>query len=192
MRDPLFIDQVRDIVGLYLNPPERALVLCVDEKNQIQALDRTAMLSPMRPGQVKYFTHYYARPSTTSLFATLDAKTGDIIGEPHRRHRSVESCTCLDTIEKNVSPELDVNLILDNYGTPKTELIHNWVAKRPRFNLHFTPDLGLRAEPNQTMLRNASRKAAPKRRSPLHQRVGKRHPGLHRPQRPASLAPDLA
>ena len=138
-RDPLFIDKVRDIVGLYLNPPERALVLCVDEKSQIQALDRTAPLLPMRPGQVERRTHDYKRHGTTSLFAALDAKTGDIIGETHRRHRSVEFRAFLDTIEKNVPPELDVHLILDNYGTHKTELIRNWLAKRPRFHLHFTP-----------------------------------------------------
>ena len=138
-RDPLFIDKVRDIVGLYLNPPERALVLCVDEKSQIQALDRTAPLLPMRPGQVERRTHDYTRHGTTSLFAALDAKTGDIIGQTHRRHRSVEFRAFLDTIEKNVPPELDVHLILDNYGTHKTELIHHWLAKRPRFHLHFTP-----------------------------------------------------
>jgi len=138
-RDPLFIEKVRDIVGLYLAPPDRALVLCVDEKSQIQALDRTAPLLPMRPGQIERRTHDYERHGTTSLFAALDAKTGDIIGETHRRHRSVEFRAFLDTIEKNVPPELDVHLILDNYGTHKTDLIHNWLAKRPRFHLHFTP-----------------------------------------------------
>jgi len=138
-RDPLFIDKVRDIVGLYLNPPERALVLCVDEKSQIQALDRSAPLLPMRPGQVERRTHDYQRHGTTSLFAALDAKTGGIIGETHRRHRSVEFRAFLDTIEKNVPQGLDVHLILDNYGTHKTEIIRNWLAKRPRFHLHFTP-----------------------------------------------------
>jgi transposase len=138
-KDPQFIDKVRDIVGLYLNPPERALVLCVDEKSQIQALDRTAPLLPMRPGQIERRTHDYARHGTTSLFAALNAKSGDLIGQTQPRHRSVEFRNFLDTIEKNVPAELDVHLILDNYGTHKTQLIHDWLAKRPRFHLHFTP-----------------------------------------------------
>lgn len=138
-KDPLFIDKVRDIVGLYLAPPERALVLCVDEKSQIQALDRTAPLLPMRPGQIERRTHDYARHGTTSLFAALDAKTGALIGQTQRRHRSVEFRSFLDTIEQNVPPELDIHLILDNYGTHKTQLIRDWLVKRPRFHLHFTP-----------------------------------------------------
>jgi transposase len=138
-RDPLFIEKVRDIVGLYLDPPDRALVLCVDEKSQIQALDRTAPLLPMRPGQIERRTHDYARHGTTSLFAALDTKSGELIGQTQRRHRSVEFRNFLDTIEQNVPPELDVHLILDNYGTHKTQLIRDWLAKRPRFHLHFTP-----------------------------------------------------
>ena len=138
-KDPLFIDKVRDIVGLYLNPPERALVLCVDEKSQIQALDRTAPLLPMRPGQIERRTHDYARHGTTSLFAALDAKTGKIIGRNQQRHRSVEFRSFLDTIEKNVPEELDIHMILDNYGTHKTKLIQDWFIKRPRFHVHFTP-----------------------------------------------------
>ena len=138
-KDPLFIDKVRDIVGLYMNPPERALVLCVDEKSQIQALDRTAPLLPMGPGQIERRTHDYARHGTTSLFAALDTKTGKIIGQNQQRHRSEEFRNFLDTIEKNVPEELDVHLIMDNYGTHKTKLIHNWLAKRPRFHVHFTP-----------------------------------------------------
>lgn len=138
-RDPLFIDKVRDIVGLYLAPPERALVLCVDEKSQIQALDRTAPLLPMRPGQIERRTHDYARHGTTTLFAALDAKSGALIGQTQRRHRSVEFRNFLDTIEENVPRKLDVHLILDNYGTHKTQLIRDWLVKRPRFHLHFTP-----------------------------------------------------
>ena len=138
-KDPLFIEKVRDIVGLYLVPPDRALVLCVDEKSQIQALDRTAPLLPMRPGQIERRTHDYARHGTTSLFAALDTKTGKVIGQTQQRHRSVEFRRFLDTIEANVPPELDVHLILDNYGTHKTALIRNWLAKRPRYHLHFTP-----------------------------------------------------
>ena len=138
-KDPLFIDKVRDIVGLYLDPPDRALVLCVDEKSQIQALDRTAPLLPMRPGQIERRTHDYVRHGTTSLFAALDTKTGKVIGQTQQRHRSEEFRKFLDTIEANVPAKLDVHLILDNYGTHKTANIRNWLARRPRFHLHFTP-----------------------------------------------------
>jgi len=137
--DPLFIDKVRDIVGLYLHPPERALVLCVDEKAQIQALDRTQPLLPMRPGQPERRTHDYVRNGTTSLFAALDVATGKVIGQCHRRHRAVEFRTFLDTIDAQVPAALSVHLIVDNYGTHKTELIKRWLAKRPRFHVHFTP-----------------------------------------------------
>jgi transposase len=137
--DPLFIEKVRDIVGLYLQPPDRALVLCVDEKSQIQALDRTQPLLPMRPGQVERRTHDYTRHGTTSLFAALDAKTGTIIGQLHRRHRSIEFRKFLDTIDAEVPADLDVHLILDNYGTHKTARIRRWLARRPRFHVHFTP-----------------------------------------------------
>jgi transposase len=138
-RDPLFIYKVRDLVGLYLNPPQRALVLCVDEKSQIQALERTAPLLPMRPGQAERRAHDYLRHGTTTLFAALDAKTGKVIGALPRRHRSAEFRQFLDTIEANVPPELDVHLIMDNYGTHKTSPIQRWLLKRPRFHVHFTP-----------------------------------------------------
>jgi transposase len=138
-KDPQFIEKVRDIVGLYMNPPTRALVLCVDEKSQIQALDRTQPIFPMRPGQAERRTHDYARYGTTSLFAALDLVTGNVIGECHRRHRSVEFRHFLDTIEASVPPDLDVHLVLDNYGTHKSPTIQRWLAKRPRFILHFTP-----------------------------------------------------
>ena len=137
--DPLFIEKVRDIVGIYLNPPDRALVLCVDEKSQIQALDRTRPLLPLRPGQAERRTHDYVRHGTTSLFAALDARTGQVIGQCHRRHRALEFRKFLDAIESAVPAELDVHLIADNYATHKTALIRNWFAKRPRFHIHFTP-----------------------------------------------------
>lgn len=140
--DPLFIEKVRDIVGLYLNPPDRALVLCVDEKTQIQALDRTQPLLPMRPGQAERRTSSYTRHGTTSLFAALDAKSGTIISQLHRRHRAVEFRAFLDAIDQEVPDHLQVHLILDNYGTHKTALIHRWLTKRPRFHLHFTPTSG--------------------------------------------------
>jgi len=137
--DPLFIEKVRDVVGLYLNPPDKALVLCVDEKSQIQALDRTQPLLPMRPGQIERRTHDYVRHGTTSLFAALDVETGEVIGQCHRRHRSVEFRKFLDRIDTAVPSDLDVHMILDNYGTHKTALIRRWLAKRPRFHMHFTP-----------------------------------------------------
>ena len=137
--DPLFIAKVRDIVGLYLNPPDRVLVLCVDEKSQIQALDRSQPLLPMRPGQIERRTHDYVRHGTTSLFAALNTKTGEVLAQCHKRHRSVEFRRFLDTIDQAVPADLDVHLILDNYQTHKTPLIRNWLAKRPRYHLHFTP-----------------------------------------------------
>jgi len=137
--DPLLIEKVRDIVGLYLNPPDHALVFCVDEKSQIQALDRTQPLLPLRPGQAERRTHDYQRHGTTSLFAALELKTSRVIGQLHRRHRSSEFRRFLDVIEANVPAGLEAHIILDNYGTHKTALIRNWFAKRPRFHLHFTP-----------------------------------------------------
>jgi transposase len=138
-KDPLFIEKVRDIVGLYLNPPDRALVLCVDEKTQIQALDRSQPLLPLRPGQAERRTHDYMRHGTTSLFAALNVKTGTVIGECHRRHRSLEFRKFLTTLDEAVPPALDVHVILDNYSTHKTPTIRRWLAKRPRYHLHFTP-----------------------------------------------------
>jgi transposase len=138
-KDPQFIEKVRDIVGLYMNPPTKALVLCVDEKSQIQALDRTQPIFPMLPGQAERRTHDYARYGTTSLFAALDLVSGNVIGECHRRHRSVEFRHFLDTIEAAVPADLDVHLVLDNYGTHKSPMIQRWLAKRPRFIVHFTP-----------------------------------------------------
>jgi transposase len=137
--DPLFIEKVRDIVGLYLSPPDRAMVLCVDEKSQIQALDRTRPLLPLRPGQAERRTHDYVRHGTTSLFAALDVKSGKVIGECHRRHRAIEFRKFLDTIDASVPSELDVHLVLDNLSTHKAPTIRRWLAKRPRFHLHFTP-----------------------------------------------------
>lgn len=137
--DPLLIEKVRDIVGLYLNPPDRAMVLCVDEKPQIQALDRSQPILPMRPGQIERRTHDYVRHGTTSLFAALDVKSGRIIAEHHRRHRGIEFRKFLDTIDRTVPQYLEVHLVLDNYGTHKTPLIQRWLVRHPRFHLHFTP-----------------------------------------------------
>jgi transposase len=140
--DPQLIEKVRDIVGLYMNPPEHAVVFCVDEKSQIQALDRTQPLLPMRPGQVERGTHDYKRHGTTSLFAALELKTSRVIGQLHHRHRSQEFRQFLDVIEAQVPAGLDVHIIVDNYGTHKTAIIRKWFAKRPRFHVHFTPTYG--------------------------------------------------
>ncbi len=137
--DPAFVDKVRDIVGLYLAPPERALVLCVDEKPQIQAAQGTAPSLSMRPGQLERRTHDYRRHGTLDLFAALDVKAGTVIGACERRHRSVEFRAFLDRVEGSVPPGLEVHLVLDNLKTHKTRLIHDWLLKRPHFHLHFTP-----------------------------------------------------
>ena len=137
--DPLFVEKVRDIAGLYLSPPERAIVLCVDEKSQIQALDRTQPLLPMRPGQVERRTHDTTRHGTLSLFAALDAATGRVIGKCFARHRAREFRAFLNVIEANVPGDLDVHVIMDNVSTHKTQAIRNWFAKRPRWRTHDTP-----------------------------------------------------
>jgi len=137
--DPLFVEKVRDIVGLYLDPPLKAMVLCVDEKSQIQALDRTQPILPLAPGIPERRTHDYARHGTTTLFAALDIATGEVIGELHRRHRSAEFLQFLRTIEATVPEDLDVHLVMDNYGTHKTPSIKSWFARHPRFQVHFTP-----------------------------------------------------
>lgn len=138
-KDPLFVEKVRDIVGLYMSPPERAVVLCVDEKSQIQALDRTQPLLPLGPGIVERHTHDYVRHGTTSLFAALDTRTGEVLGQCHARHRAQEFKKFLATIDEHVPAHLDVHLVLDNLSTHKTPAIKRWLLKRPRFHLHFTP-----------------------------------------------------
>ncbi|ANY10413.1 DDE endonuclease (plasmid) [Pseudonocardia sp. HH130630-07] len=138
-KDPLFVDKVRDVVGLYLDPPERALVLCVDEKTQIQALDRTQPVFPMLPGSPARASHDYVRNGTSSLYAALDITTGKVIGSLHARHRAVEFGKFLRTLDREVPAELDVHLVLDNASTHKTPAIRRWLAAHPRFVLHFTP-----------------------------------------------------
>lgn len=137
--DPDFVAKVRDVVGLYVRPPARAIVLCVDEKSQIQALDRSQPMLPMRPGQAARRTHDYTRHGTTSLFAALDIATGRVIGKCYPRHRATEFRKFLDTIEANVPRDLDVHLVMDNYATHKTALIRAWLARRPRWHVHLTP-----------------------------------------------------
>jgi|SRR5262245_7237979 len=140
--DPLLVEKVRDIVGLYLDPPAHAAVFCVDEKPQIQALDRTQPLLPLQPGQIERRTHDYRRHGTTTLFAALNAKTSDVITQFHQGHRSTQFRSFLDLIDTHVPRRLDVHIIMDNYSTHKTALIRNWFAKHPRFHVHFTPTYG--------------------------------------------------
>ena len=137
--DPMFVDKVRDIVGLYLDPPQRALVLCVDEKSQIQALDRSQPMLPLRPGQVERRPHDYKRHGTTTLFAALDVTAGTIIGPCMKRHRATEFRRFLDAIESNVPTDFDIHVVMDNASSHKTKLIRDWFAKRPRWHRHFTP-----------------------------------------------------
>jgi transposase len=140
--DPLLVEKVRDIVGLYMSPPDHALVLCVDEKSQIQALDRTQPLLPLRPGQAERRTHDYERHGTTTLFAALNIQTGKVIGECRSRHRAVEFRKFLDLLDANTPANLDVHLVVDNYSTNKAPIIKAWLAKRPRYHVHFTPTHG--------------------------------------------------
>jgi len=137
-KDPQFIEKVHDVCGLYLNPPERAVVLCVDEKSQIQALDRTAPTLPMLPGTPERATHDYERNGTSSLYAALNIQSGEVIGSLHQRHRAVEFLKFLKTIDQNVPSDLDVHLVLDNASSHKTPKVKRWLHQHPRFHLHFT------------------------------------------------------
>lgn len=137
--DPYFIEKVRDIVGLYMSPPVNALVLCVDEKSQIQALNRTQPILPLRPGQIERHTPEYQRNGTTSLFAALDIATGNVMGQCFRRHRAVEFKQFLDYVDSQVPSEKEIHLVLDNYSTHKTPAIKRWLQRHPRYHLHFTP-----------------------------------------------------
>ncbi len=137
--DPLFIDKVRDVVGLYIDPPEKALVLCVDEKSQIQALDRSQLVLPMVPAVPERRSHDYVRAGTTTLFAALEVATGKVIGSLHRRHRAAEFKKFLTKLDREVPAGLQVHLIPDNHATYKTPDIKRWLLTHPRFHLHFTP-----------------------------------------------------
>jgi transposase len=139
--DPLFIDKVRDIVGLYMNPPDHVLVLCVDEKSQVQALDRTQPLLPLEPWQVERHTHDYVRHGTTSLFAALNVKTGTVIGRCHQRHRHQEFLKFLQQVDASldIPPGMEVHLVMDNYATHKTPAVRRWFVKHPQYHVHFTP-----------------------------------------------------
>lgn len=137
--DPFFVEKVRDIVGLYLNPPDHAMVLCVDEKTQVQALDRTQPMLPMGLGYVEGVTHDYVRHGTTTLFAALDIASGEVISQCKKRHRHQEFLAFLRHIDANVPNDLDIHLVVDNYATHKHATVKAWLAKRPRYHIHYTP-----------------------------------------------------
>jgi transposase len=137
--DPMFVEKVYDVVGLYLNPPEAAVVLCVDEKSQVQALARSQPAFPMMPGMPEKRTHDYVRHGTTSLFAAFNTADGTVISSLHRRHRTIEFRKFLIKIDAEIPDELDIHLVCDNYGTHKTPAIRKWLAAHPRFHMHFTP-----------------------------------------------------
>ncbi len=176
--DPLFIDKVRDVVGLYLDPPEKALVLCVDEKSQIQALDWSQPVLPMMPGVPERRSHDYVRAGTTTLFAALEVATGKVIGSLHRRHRAGEFKKFLAKLDGEVPADLQVHLILDNYATHKTPDIKRWLLAHPRFHLHA--DQRVLAEPGRAVVRRADPEEAQARRPPLRPSSRTRHPSLAR------------
>jgi transposase len=174
-KDPLFVEKVRDIVGLYLHPPDKALVLCVDEKAQIQALDRTQPLLPLRPGQAERRTHTYVRHGTTSLFAALDVKTGRVIGHCHRRHRALEFRKFLDRIDAAVPASLDVHLVLDNYATHKTPAHSPLARQTGSVSPALHPDQCVLAEPGRALVCHADGQATAARGASQHPRVGSGH-----------------
>jgi transposase len=190
--DPLFIEKVRDVVGLYLDPPERALVLCVDEKTQIQALDRSAPVLPLMPGMPERRTHDYARAGTTTLFAAFDVASGQVIGSLHRRHRALEFRKFLVKLDTEVPADLDVHLICDNLSTHKTPAIHQMAGRAPTPPPALHPDQLLLAQPGRTLVRSAHRQAATPWCSPLRLRAGEGHPCVDRDleREPASLHVD--
>src|SRR4029079_15849792 len=141
-KDPQFVEKVRDIVGLYLNPPDRAIVLCVDEKSQVQALNRTQPILPLAPGVPARQSHDYERHGGTSLFAALDVASGVTISNCYRRHRHQEFLRFLNDVDANLPRGLDVHLVMDNYGTHKVSKVRAWLARHPRYHVHFTPTSG--------------------------------------------------
>jgi len=176
--DPLFVDKVRDIVGLYLDPPLNAMVLCVDEKSQIQALDRTQPMLPLGPGIPERRTHDYTRHGTTTLFAALDIATGEVIGELHRRHRSREFLQFLRTIEANVPSSLDVHLVMDNYGTHKTPSIKAWFCAPSPLSCALHADLSIVGQSGRTLVCHAHRKVSSTRHVSFHTTTRGRYPLL--------------
>ena len=182
--DPLFIDKVRDIVGLYLDPPDRALVLCIDEKSQIQALDRTQPMLPMRPGQAERRTHDYKRHGTTTLFAALDVAAGTVIGTCMKRHRAREFRSFLDEVQSNLPADLDIHVVMDNASSHKTKLIQDWFAKRPRWHRHFTPTSSSWINQVERFFALLPETPDQARSPPLDRRTRSRHQAIYRNLQP--------
>ena len=178
--DPFFIEKVRDIVGLYLNPPDHAMVLCVDEKSQIQALNRTQPTLPMGLGYVEGYTHDYVRHGTTTLFAALDIATGRVLSQCRKRHRHEEFLSFLRLIDREVPAELDIHLVLDNYATHKHAKVRQWLAAHPRFHLHFTPTYASWLNQVERWFGLLSQRANQARLVPQRRGSGAQDPGLHR------------
>ena len=178
--DPQFAEKLEDIVGLYLNPPEHALVLCVDEKSQIQALDRTQPGLPLKKGRGQTMTHDYKRNGTTTLFAALNTADGEVIGQCQQRHRHQEWLKFLRLIDQTMPPDKQIHLICDNYATHKHPKVQRWLARHPRFHMHFTPT----SRPGSTWWSASSAtspRTAPARNLPRSRRTHHRHRRLHRP-----------
>jgi transposase len=173
--DPLFVDKVRDVVGLYLNPPDKALVLCVDEKSQIQALERPQPAVPTGLGHVEGVTPGYIRHGTTTLFAALDVATGAVLAQCQRRHRHQEFLRFLERIDASVPPDLDVHLVIDNYATHKHAAVRAWLAARPRYHAHFTPTYAVLAEPGRAVVRARHPARDPSRLGPSDAGAGAPH-----------------
>jgi transposase len=186
--DPLFVDKVRDIVGLYLSPPNRALVLSIDEKSQIQALDREQPVLPMMPGVPERRTHSYVQHGTTSLFAALDVASGFVIGKCYKRHRAAEFLNFLKEIDAQVPEALDIHIVMDNYATHKAPKIRAWLARRPHYHVHFTPTSASWTNQVEHWFAELTRKRPAARRSYLRQATRSRHPLFHRPAQPKSQA----
>jgi transposase len=183
------VDKVRDVVGLYMAPPDRALVLCVDEKSQIQALDRTQPGLPLTFGKPSTRTHDYKRHGTTSLFAALDVATGKVIGQLKRRHCSVEFLQFLKAIDAAVPGEQDIHLIMDNYGTHKTQAVRAWLAAHPRYPRSLHANFRVLAQSGRALLQPAQREVDQAQRPHQRRTAGAIHPGIHRSsqRRPQAL-----
>ena len=176
--DPLFVEKVYDICGLYLNPPEAAVVLSVDEKSQVQALARSQPAFPMMPGMPEKRTHDYLRHGTTSLFAAFNTADGTVISSTHRRHRTIEFKKFLQKIDSQVPEHLDVHLVCDNYGTHKSPAIQRWLDAHPRFHMHYTPTYSKLDQPGRAMVRLPHQRPPAPLRPPLSPSARERHPQL--------------
>ena len=177
-KDPQFVEKVRNIVGLYMNPPEHAMVLCVDEKSQVQALNRTQPILPLAPGVPARQSHDYERHGVTSLFAARNVATGEALGNCHRRHRHQEFLKFLARIDAAVPADIEVHLVMDNYGTHKVDKVRNWFARHPRYHVHCTPTSRKLAEPGRATLCRDHRALCPPRQPYRSPSAGEGHAEL--------------